>query len=168
MTGTGKNLNKGGMGGWLIIGLLGVALIVGQRMFRHMVYMVIGVGMIVSALLGVVGWLTEDRQRAGGITRLLASAAVGLIGIWILSNPFRFERLLNVVIGLVPIVAGCMWFARGRQTGDKLTMCIAVVAVILGLVLATSRAATTWMVLTAGFGLLFTAIMGFINEKRLI
>ena len=44
---------------------------------------------------------------------------------------------------------------------------IAAVAVILGLVIATNNAATTWVVVLEGVGLLYAAVMGILTELKI-
>lgn len=51
---------------------------------------------------------------------------------------------------------------------SNLTICMIVIgaiALILGLIIACSNAATSWVIVAEGIGLIYTAITGFIGEK---
>ena len=90
-----------------------------------------------------------------------------LLGLWITVNPMRFDRLVNVVIGLVPVVVGIQWFMRGwKPIRSYPILASAVLAVIVGLVIMCNSAATTWVIVLGGIGLVYTAVIGIVGEMK--
>ena len=152
---------------WLILAVLGVVIILGRQLAKNIVYTIIGAGLILVAAAGVADWWKEKSTKPEALSRLIGSVVFCAIGLWILLNPGAFDTLLNVVIGLVLIVAGLIWFARGWKLGkDGLILTLSAIAVILGLIIACNNAATTWVVIAEGIGLIYVGVSGMITEKR--
>ena len=112
-------------------------------------------------------WWKEKSRNKDAILNVLGCLVLLGIGIWILTNPVAFDTLLNVLIGLVLMVTGVLWLIRGyRQGKDLLIMIMGGIALVLGLIIACSNSATSWAVIAEGAGLIYTAITGFIAERR--
>jgi len=56
---------------------------------------------------------------------------------------------------------------RGWKANKDIIMIVmGAIALILGLIIACSNAATSWVIVAEGIGLIYTAITGFIGEKK--
>ena len=164
---TKESVNKGSALSWLILGVIGLLLILGRNIVKDVFYIVLAVGLILSAAAGVAGWWKTKSKKPSEIARLLGSVILIIVGIWILTHPSRFDAIVNILIGAVMILAGVSWLLRGRAAGrDMLTMCLSVVAVILGVIVICSRAATSWPIVLEGASLIYTAVAGFIADRR--
>ena len=162
-----KRANKANLITWLTLGILGLMLIVGKKVIKDAMYIVMAVGLIIAAVSGILGWWKEKSRSKDAIVNLLGSLALLGIGLWIITNPVAFDTLLNVVIGLVLMITGVLWLVRGwKQDRDKIIIVMGAVALILGLIIGCSNAATNWVIVAEGIGLIYTAITGFIGEKR--
>ena len=162
-----EKTNKGNLVAWLILGVLGILLIVGQKLIKDVFYIVMAVGLILAAIAGIVGWWKERSFGLSSVVSLLGSVVLLVIGIWILRHPGQFDTMINVMIGLVLIISGLRWITFGWRSGkDYIMLATGAIALILGLIIALTNAATSWLVIAEGVGLIYTAIIGFIAEKR--
>lgn len=162
-----KKANKANLITWLVLGILGLMLIVGKRVIKDALYIVMAVGLIIAAVSGILGWWKEKSRSKDAIINLLGSLALLGIGLWIITNPIAFDTFLNVIIGLVLIITGVIWLVRGlKQNKDMIMIVMGAIALILGLIIACSNAATSWVIVAEGIGLIYTAITGFIGEKK--
>ena len=162
-----EKANKANLITWLILGILGLMLIVGKKVIKDALYIIMAVGLIIAAVSGILGWWKEKRRSKDDIISLLGSFALLGIGLWIITNPTAFDTFLNVIIGLVLMITGVLWLVRGwRQSKDMIMIVMGAIALILGLIIACSNAATSWVIVAEGIGLIYTAITGFIGEKR--
>ncbi len=153
---------------WLIIGLVGVLLIVGQKFIKNALYMVMALGLIAAAVANIQRWWRDRDRSVDGIVRLLGSLAMLGIGIWILFHPTAFDTIINVLIGLILIITGVVWIVRGFRMGrDMVVIVMAAIAVVLGLLIACTNGATGLPVVLAGLGLIYSALAGIVGEKRL-
>ena len=162
-----EKMNKGNLTGWVILGLLGILLIVGQKVIKDIFYIVMAIGLILAAVAGIVGWWRERAFGLNSLVSLLGNVVLLVIGIWILRHPSRFDTMINVMIGLVLIISGLRYLTYGWRLGrDAVLLAAGALALILGLVIALTNAATSWLVIAEGIGLIYTAVIGFIAEKR--
>ena len=162
-----KKANKANLITWLILGVLGLMLIIGKKVIKDALYIVMAVGLIIAAASGILGWWKEKSRSKDAIISLLGSLALLGIGLWIITNPTAFDTFLNVIIGLVLMITGVLWLVRGwRESKDMIIIVMGAIALILGLIIACSNAATSWVIVAEGVGLIYTAITGFIGEKR--
>ncbi len=162
-----KKANKANLITWLILGILGLMLIVGKKVIKDALYIVMAVGLIIAAVSGILGWWKEKSRSKDAIISLLGSLALLGIGLWIITNPTAFDTFLNVIIGLVLMITGVMWLVRGWKANKDIIMIVmGAIALILGLIIACSNAATSWVIVAEGIGLIYTAITGFIGEKK--
>ena len=161
------SINKGSALSWLLLGVIGVLLIVGRNFIKDVFYIVLAVGLILSAAAGIFGWWKEKSKKPAEIARLLGSALLVIVGIWILTHPGTFDAIVNVLIGAVLILAGGSWFVRGWSAErDLFPMVLGGVGVALGIVVICSKAATGWPIVLEGAGLIYTAVAGFLSERR--
>ena len=152
---------------WIALGVLGVFIIIAQNLFKEILFRVIGIGLMAVSALGVVNWFRYKDRTPDGLIRLAGGALFFLLGLWITVNPMRFDRLVNVVIGLVPVVVGIQWFMRGwKPVRSYPILASAVLAVIVGLVIMCNSAATTWVIVLGGIGLVYTAVIGIVGEMK--
>ena len=158
---------RGNLVTWLILGVLGVLLIAFRETIKDIFYIVMGVGLILAAVSSLVSWWKNRQYRKTDISSVLGSAVLLVIGIWIITNPARFDSLINWVIGIILIVTGLQWVIRGWNLGrDILMICIGVIPVILGIIVIASNAATGWPIIVEGIGLIYTAVSGFVGERK--
>ena len=162
-----KKANKANLITWLVLGILGLMLIVGKKVIKDALYIVMAVSLIIAAVSGVLGWWKEKSRSKDAIISLLGSLALLGIGLWIITNPTAFDTFLNVIIGLVLMITGVIWLVRGwKESKDIIMIVMGAIALILGLIIACSNAATSWVIIAEGIGLIYTAITGFIGEKK--
>ena len=150
---------------WLILAALGIFLIVGHNLALNIVTKIIAVALILTAAGGVAGWWKTKSRKMEDIASLIGSAVFCLIGIWILLNTNAFITLINVVLGLLIAISSGLGLYRAWKTGFKLPMILSAVGVVLGLIIACNNAATTWMTVAEGIGLLYAAVTGFLAER---
>ena len=152
---------------WGLLAILGLVLIFGHNAALNVVCKIVAIGLILVAAAGIYDWFKTKSRDRDAMTTLLGSAVVGLIGIWMLCNTQLFIKIINVVIGLVVAVPSAVYLYRTYK-GDRnmTTMIICAVGIVLGLVICFNNAATTWVVVAAGVGLLDVAITGFLAENK--
>ncbi len=161
-----KIFGKGGKVSWLILGILGLLLIIGHNAFKDALYIVLGIGLIVAAAVGLYGWW-KSRKAGGSLTDGIISAVMLIVGIWIVSNPGRFDSLINRLIGIALIIVGALWIWQGiKPQKDTVTLILGVIAVLIGVFVATTHAATSFPVIAAGVAMIYAAVTGYITEKR--
>ena len=159
--------DKGNLINWLILGLLGLFIIIGRQMAKNIMYRVLGIGLMLAAAASIAGRRKDKSGKPDTVAALMGSVLVFIIGVWILFNPGSFDKLINVVIGAVLVVTGIQWLIRGWYANrDVFTMALSAVSIILGLVIASTNAATTWLVIAEGVGLIYAAINGAVAELR--
>ena len=162
-----KKANKANLITWFVLGILGLMLIIGKKVIKDALYIVMAVGLIIAAVSGILGWWKEKSRSKDAIISLLGSLALLGIGLWIITNPTAFDTFLNVIIGLVLMITGVIWLVRGWKANKDIIMIVmGAIALILGLIIACSNAATSWVIVAEGIGLIYTAITGFIGEKK--
>ena len=153
---------------WLAMLALGLLMIIGHQGFKEVLYTIVGIGLIAVAVIGAIAWWREGDRTSGGIVRLVYNIGFLLLGIWIVSHPAAFDKLVNVVIALVVIVLGLHLFVRGWQSGKSIpAMAAGVIAVIIGIIIAANNAVTTWVVIMDGIALIYMAVIGLIGERLL-
>ncbi len=164
-----SKINKGGLMTWLILGILGVLLILGQQFIKDVMYIVMAIGLILAALASIWAWWKEKSTSKDAITTLLGSILLLIIGIWILTHASTFDAIINLSIGIILIVSGIRWFYRGWKIfDDRLMMVLSVIEILLGIFIACTGVATGWPIIVEGAGLIYTALTGFIAEKRFV
>ncbi len=153
---------------WLVIGLVGLGLILFRRPLENFLYILLGLGLLLTAGAGLFNWFQTRSRTADGIIQLVGCAIVALIGIWILTHPDAFRSLLNWAIGLVLIISGGTWLARNEGfRRSTLVGVLAVVAVVAGLCSILFGHMITWLLYAAGLALIYTAVTGWFSEKIL-
>ncbi len=162
-----NNQNIGNVSRWLIIGALGILLIVAQHLAKTLVYIIFAVGLMLAGGAGALSWWKNRSLERGELVNLVASAALFIVGLWILRNPDGFDKIINVIIGLVLIVAGVYWLNLSRTASDRLMSILSIVSIVLGVIITFSHAGTTWIVKAEGFSLVYSAVTGLIGEKVL-
>ena len=162
------NNNAGNVSRWLIIGALGLLLIIANHLAKTIVYTLFAAGLILAGGAGAYGWWKGGTADRDDKVSLLGSIALVIVGVWILLNSDTFDKIINVVIGLVLIVTGVYRLALNKQAvQDRLLTILSVVSIVLGLIIACSHAGTTWLLKAEGFSLIYTAVTGFIGDKVL-
>ena len=160
------NKNAGNLSRWVILGILGIFLVFYRHFALNIIYIVFAIGLMLAAAAGVYGWWQARKAGKDDVIGLVSSAVMFVVGLWILRNPNSFDRIINMIIGVVLIVSGANWLnTNSHETGNKLMSVLSIVAIIVGVIIATSHAATNWVATVCGFGLIYTAITGFIAEK---
>lgn len=159
-TNQGKRIN------WIILGALGLFLIIGRHMAKDLLYRILGIGLMLASGAIVADWLKDKNRKQDSAVFLMGGVLVFFIGLWILFHPGTLDRFINVLIGGVLIVCGIQWLTRGSSgKKDSFTIALSVGSIILGTVIAFTNAATTWLVIAEGFGLIFAAINGAVAER---
>ena len=158
--------NAGNLSRWVILGALGLLLIVAQRLAKDIVYTVFAIGLLMAGGAGVFGWWQTRSVQRDNLLSLAGSAAMIVVGLWILRNPETFDEVVNIIIGLVLIVAGVYWLSFSlKPVRNTLMIVLGAVAIILGVIIASTHAGTTWLVTAEGVSLIYTAVTGLLSEK---
>ncbi len=152
---------------WVLMGLVGLIMIIFRWQAKHLLYLMLGIGMLVTAGTGVAGWYQE--RKAGlpnGLIQLAGCVILAFLGVWVLTHAGAFDRLLNRVIGIVLIVTGVQWLLRNQGlAGSRPIALMACACIILGLLVALTRLGTTIPVVIAGGALVCGALAGAVAEK---
>lgn len=152
---------------WIILAALGIFLIIGHNVALNIVCKVIGVALLLAAVSGVYSWWKTKSRKPEAIARLIGSLAFFGLGLWILLATGDFISFINVALGFVIILSAALTLYRGIKAGLHLpTIILAVIGIALGLIIACTNAATTWLVYCEGLGLIYAAVTGFMGERR--
>ncbi len=152
---------------WIILGALGLFLIFGHNAAVNIICKVVAIGLLLAAAYGVFAWWKTKSKAPDGLARLAGSLAFCALGLWILFKTDSFVKFINVVIGLAIIIAGAFsLYHAWKSGGSKVSLILPALAIALGIIIACWNAATTWFVVGEGFGLLYTAITGFLGERK--
>ena len=154
---------------WGIMALIGLALILFQRTAKDILFVVTGVGLIVSAAIGLVNaWNRRQEIKRTLPVLLLGNLALLALGIWILANGGIFDRIVNIAIGLVMIVVGIQWLVHNKGFArSRLVAVLALISAVLGLVIIFCGNVVGWMIVVEGIGLIYAAILGLLGVKNL-
>lgn len=154
---------------WIILAGLGVFLILGNQLAQGIMGKVFAIALLAVSISGICTWWKGKQKTPEAIARLCGSIVIGGVGAWALLDTAAFITFLNVVLGLIMIVIGALNLWHGWKAGkDKLTMILAAIGMVLGLIIACNNAATTWVTIAEGIGLVYTAITGFLGERKKI
>ncbi|MBQ4436150.1 MAG: DUF308 domain-containing protein [Clostridia bacterium] len=160
------NKNAGNQLRWVILGVLGVLLIVNRRFALNIAYAIFAIGLMLAGILNAYGWWEARKAQHNDPIDLLSGIVLFVVGLWILRNPSSFDRIINMIIGIVLLVSGAKWLIVNKQTNNDKTMSVlSIIAIAAGLVIAMSRAATGWLATACGFCLIYNAVTGYISEK---
>lgn len=152
---------------WLILAALGVFLIFGHNLALNIVVKIIGAALILAAAAGIIGWWKTRPHRKEDLAALTGNAVICLLGLWILLKTGTFITLINVVLGGIIILFSAVSLYRDWKIGRaKLPMILSGIGIVLGLIIACNNAATTWMTVSEGIGLIYTAVTGFMAERH--
>ena len=152
---------------WIIIGALGIFLIIGNQLAQDIFGKVFGAALVLAALSGLFSWWKTKSKAPDSVAQLIGCLVIGGIGLWALTKTEGFITFLNVVLGLIIIGAGTQSLIRGwKHDRSPVTIIGAVLGIILGLMIAFNNAATTWVTIAEGLGLLYTAITGYLGERQ--
>ena len=157
---------KTSMLAWIILGVLGIFLIFGHNLVQDIICKIIAAALILTAVSSIVSWWKVKSKSPEALTTLAGSVVIGLIGLWILLNTATFIDLINIVLGAVIIAAGLINLYRGWKLHDTLTIVLACLGIVLGIVIACYNAATSLPVILEGIGLLYTAVIGLLGEWK--
>ncbi|MBQ8159235.1 MAG: hypothetical protein IJ083_00675 [Clostridia bacterium] len=160
-------MNKRGIPQWLILAVIGILMIVGRQLFKDILYVVFAIGLMLTALSGIIAWWKVKSKAPEALSHLLGNCLFLVAGLWILLNPGRFDSLINILVGAMLIIYGVQWLIGGIRLGhDVLIMVLAGITILAGVVIAMTNAATSWLVIAEGISLIYTAIVGLLTEKR--
>lgn len=151
---------------WLVLAALGVFLIIGHNLALNIVVKIIAAALIVIAAVGLYGWFKANSHDTKDIAGLLGMGVFFLVGVWILLNTDSFITLINVVLGLLIAVFSAFSLYHAWKLGLKVQAVLAGIGVALGLIIACNNAATTWMTVAEGVGLLYAAVTGYLSERK--
>ena len=158
--------NAGNTTRWLILGALGILLIINRRFALNIAYIIFAIGLMLAGVASVIGWWEDRRLGNEELVSLVSGIAMFVIGLWIIHNPNSFDKIINVLIGLVLIVTCASWLSmNGHSDQNKLMRILSIVGIVVGILITFSRAATGWIATAGGIGLIYTAVTGLIGEK---
>ena len=160
------NKNAAGISRWVILGILGLFLLFFRQSAKSIVYAVFAIGLMLAGVASVVGWWQEHKVGTDDLFSLGGGVALFIFGIWIFRNPGSFDRILNMIAGVVLVICGINWMNRNAgANGSKAMSILSIVAIVAGIIIAFSHAATNWVISACGIGLIYTAVTGHISEK---
>ena len=151
---------------WLLLGALGILLIINRRFALNIAYIIFAIGLMLAGVASVIGWWEDRRLGNEELVSLVSGIAMFVIGLWIIRNPNSFDKIINVLIGLVLIVTCASWLSmNGQSDQNKLMRILSIVGIVVGILITFSHAATGWIATAGGIGLIYTAVTGLIGEK---
>lgn len=151
---------------WIILAALGLALIIGHNLAQDIIGKILAVGLILAAASGVVTWWKEKSRAPEALASVLGNVLLCVLGVWILFNTQRFISVINVVIGIVIIAIGVYNLYVSWKMNMRVHMVLAAFAVLLGIVVVFYNAATSLPVICQGIGLVYTAAVGYLNDRQ--
>ena len=160
-----SNKNAGNLFRWVILGILGIFLVFSGHSALNIVYAVFAIGLMLAAAAGIYGWWQARKAGMDDLVGVISSIVMFIVGLWILRNPNSFDRIINMVIGIVLIVSGANWLSINSRAGDRLMSVLSIIAIVVGVFIALSHTATNWVATACGFALIYAAVAGFISEK---
>ena len=147
---------------WILLGALGLFLIIGHNMALGIVCKVIGACMAVSAVFGIIDYFRNKDLPV----KLVGSILSLLLGLWIFGNSGQFITLINVVIGVIMIISGTVNLYHGWKAGlNKVSLIFPCISILLGIIIACNNAATSWVTIAAGIGLVYSAVTGYLGWR---
>ncbi len=157
--------NRGSALQWLIIGIVGILMIFGQQWLKDTAYRIIALLLGFSAVTSFLNWWKLRNVSGHAIPQMLSSVLLLFIAIWIFSHPRGMDTILNITIGVLMILFGIGWFLRGYEQADgRMIQILAVIAVVIGLVIALTNAATSWLIIAEGISLVYAAVVGYLTD----
>ncbi len=160
-----SNKNAGIFSRWVILGILGLFLLFFRQTAKSIVYAVFGIGLMLAGVASVYGWWQARKDGKEDLIGVAGGIAMFVVGLWIMRNPGTFDRIINMVIGIVLVVSGVNWINRANVSGNKTMYILSIVSIVVGVIIAFSHAATNWVVTACAFALIYTAVTGFIGER---
>ena len=158
--------NKGNTLYWIVLAALGLFLVIWHNAALDIVCKIVAAGLVLASAAGIYGWWKDKSKAPEALAGLLGSVAFCIIGLWIFFKTGAFVRLINVVLGLVMIFCGAYnLYREWKSTRNTVVMVLACLAVVIGIIIACNNAATTWVVVAAGLGLIYTAVTGYLAER---
>ena len=152
----------------IIMGLLGLFLIFWPNASLTIAGKLAGIALLLIAAAGIYTWLKDKSTRPADLARLIGSGAAAIVGLWILFNTQSFEKFIPVVMGIGMIVFGATELYRAFKTKNVVSMALAGLAVVLGLIVACNPFASIKLtVICAGIALVYTAVTGILSETKL-
>ena len=157
-----------GISSWLILGAVGLFLIFFNRSAQDILSKIFAAGLILTAASGILAWWRSRKYDAAPVSRIIGSAVLLLLGLWIFTHTESFTGLLNKIIGLIVVVLCGTHFMRGWQTGRfRPVMILSALGIIAGFVIFFWNAGTGLFVTVEGISLVYAAVTGYLAEKRL-
>ena len=111
--------NAGNTTRWLILGALGILLIINRRFALNIAYIIFAIGLMLAGVASVIGWWEDRRLGNEELVSLVSGIAMFVIGLWIIRNPNSFDKIINVLIGLVLIVTCASWLSMNGQSDQN-------------------------------------------------
>lgn len=159
-----KNVKKGNLH-WLILAALGLFLIFGHNLALNIVVKIIAAALILIGAAGIWGWRKAKSRRNEDIASLVGCGVYLLIGLWIFLNTGAFITLINVVLGLLIAVSSALSLYRAWKIGLRAQAILSALGVALGVIIACNNAATTWMTVAEGVGLLYAGMTAYLSSR---
>lgn len=108
------NKNAGILSRWVILGILGLFLLFFRQTAKNIVYAVFGIGLMLAGAASVYGWWQARKDGMEDLIGVAGGIAMFIVGLWIMRNPGTFDRIINMIIGIVLVVSGVNWINRSN------------------------------------------------------
>ena len=152
---------------WILLAVLGLLMIIFHRVAANVIPVIAGVGLIVIGAIGLLGWWTMRSDRSANVIgQFIGALLMVFFGIWALSNPGTFSRLINIAAAVILIWSCVQNLMVNRQLlRDKVIAVVCIGGVVLGVVILLGglNILSTGMVI-AGCGLLYAACVGLLKN----
>jgi len=152
---------------WILLAVLGLLMIIFHRVAANVIPVIAGVGLIVIGAIGLLGWWTMRSDRSANVIgQFIGALLMVFFGIWALSHPNTFSRLINIAAAVILIWSCVQNLMVNRQLlRDKVIAVVCIGGVVLGVVILLGglNILSTGMVI-AGCGLLYAACVGLLKN----
>ena len=154
----------------LITCVLGLFMILWPNATMGIACRLLGIALMAGSAYIIYCWFKEKSKEPSEIAKLVGSAAIFLVGLWILINPDAFRNIVKTILGIALVAAGLLTLYKAYKSGkNKVSMIIAGVTALLGiLIIAVPFTTEKIALICIGVALVYTGVTGILSEMNVI
>ena len=152
----------------VVLGLLGLFLIFWPGASLTIACRLAGIGLVLVGAAALYAWWKDHGMRPTDLALLIGAGVAVLLGVWILCDTARFEKLIPTVLGIVMVIFGAVGLVRAFRGHDTVSMVLTGIVAVIGLIIAFRPISSVkTFCVVAGIALVYTAGTGIAEELRL-